>query len=203
MSSNNTPGREDFQVGTRDKSVPWYTSSVKDVSEGTRELLEKYSHIPRDQIIPHILKVVSTLPNPPFTNQCATAPGPSSPTPASANSASSTSPSARTPPTPKSFPAHPTLGLRRGARRELLRQRPAARVHGAGVRSFPRPGSAGGDVHCGGRVRCGLGVKAAGWRGGYCARGEFLPPVRVFAAEGDREAGGAVAATGGRFAAGG
>lgn len=46
------------QVGTHDKSVEWYNEQLENVSEATRELLEKYSKIPADRIISHCLKVV-------------------------------------------------------------------------------------------------------------------------------------------------
>lgn len=59
MISSTMSDHKDQQVGDRDKSVRWYTNTLEDVSSGTQELLENYSKIPKDQIIPHCLKVVS------------------------------------------------------------------------------------------------------------------------------------------------
>jgi hypothetical protein len=46
-------------VGTKDKNVRWYTAELSDekVHASTRELLENYSKIPSDQVVPHILKI--------------------------------------------------------------------------------------------------------------------------------------------------
>ena len=51
----------DKQVGERDKGVPWYTKDeeLQDLSPSTKELLQSYSGISEDQILPHIYKVVS------------------------------------------------------------------------------------------------------------------------------------------------
>lgn len=51
----------DSQVSHRDKNVPWYNEYLEDLNPGTRELLESYSEIPQDQILPHIYKVVRRL----------------------------------------------------------------------------------------------------------------------------------------------
>ena len=47
------------QIKARDKDVQWYQTDLETVSPQARELLEKYSHIPPDKVIPHILKIVS------------------------------------------------------------------------------------------------------------------------------------------------
>lgn len=49
----------DHQVGTRDKEVKWYKKDIGTLSQGTRELLENYSKIPSEQVVPHCLKTVS------------------------------------------------------------------------------------------------------------------------------------------------
>lgn len=46
------------EIGTRDKSVEWYTPILENISEAQRDLLENYSHISPDSVIPHILEVV-------------------------------------------------------------------------------------------------------------------------------------------------
>lgn len=51
----------DHQVGNRDKSVGWYLPDAPDLSDSTRDVLENYSHIESDQVIPHVLKVVSNI----------------------------------------------------------------------------------------------------------------------------------------------
>lgn len=45
-------------IGTRDKSVGWYTPTLENISEPQRDLFENYSHIAPDRVIPHILEVV-------------------------------------------------------------------------------------------------------------------------------------------------
>lgn len=37
----------------------WYTNEPPDLKPATREILEKYSKIPPDQVIPHIQAIVS------------------------------------------------------------------------------------------------------------------------------------------------
>ena len=106
------------QIKAQDKNVQWYQADLETVSPQARELLENYSHIPPNEVIPHILKTVSSppsfLPSPnstpapqinTFFTPSATAPGPYSPTPASGDSASSTSPSLSPPSTPPSSTA--------------------------------------------------------------------------------------------------
>jgi len=50
--------KPDRQIGDRDRSVPWYNERLEELNDGTRELLESYSGIPKDQVMPHIYKVV-------------------------------------------------------------------------------------------------------------------------------------------------
>ena len=42
-----------------DKSVRWYVKDLKDsqLHASTRQLLEEYSNIPADQVVPHILEI--------------------------------------------------------------------------------------------------------------------------------------------------
>ena len=47
------------QIKAQDKKVQWYQSDLETVSPQARELLENYSHILPDEVIPHILKIVS------------------------------------------------------------------------------------------------------------------------------------------------
>jgi hypothetical protein len=46
------------EIGTRDKSVGWYTPTLENISEAQRDLLENCNHIASDRVIPHILEVV-------------------------------------------------------------------------------------------------------------------------------------------------
>lgn len=46
------------QIGSRDRSVPWYDKTFSGVPEDARELLEKYSKIPPDEVEPHVLSMV-------------------------------------------------------------------------------------------------------------------------------------------------
>lgn len=49
---------EELRMGSRDKRVGWYAPTLDNVSAVQRDLLEKYSSIPPDRVIPHILEVV-------------------------------------------------------------------------------------------------------------------------------------------------
>jgi hypothetical protein len=46
------------QVGTRDKSVGWYTPTMETVDPAVRDLFENYSHVEPDKVIPFILEMV-------------------------------------------------------------------------------------------------------------------------------------------------
>lgn len=46
-------------VPTMPSRPEWYTEKLESVDEATRTVLEKYSGIPPDGVIPHILKIVS------------------------------------------------------------------------------------------------------------------------------------------------
>jgi len=54
-STANPPHRH----GTRDKSAGWYQPTLDSITEAQRDLLENYSHIPPEKVIPHILEIVS------------------------------------------------------------------------------------------------------------------------------------------------
>lgn len=56
---------KDQQVESRSTQVPWYTADLETISEPARQLLETYSKIPPDQVIPHIIRIVR--PSPSFT----------------------------------------------------------------------------------------------------------------------------------------
>ena len=47
--------------GSSNKNVPWFTRDVDDseISKSARELLQTYSGIPADEVLPHILAMVS------------------------------------------------------------------------------------------------------------------------------------------------
>ncbi|KAL2289898.1 hypothetical protein FJTKL_01179 [Diaporthe vaccinii] len=46
------------QIGSRDRSVAWYDKTFSGVPADARELLEKYSKIPPDEVEPHVLSMV-------------------------------------------------------------------------------------------------------------------------------------------------
>ncbi|KAJ9638842.1 hypothetical protein H2201_004632 [Coniosporium apollinis] len=48
---------EGKEVGTRDKDIPWYIKELENVSEQAQKLLEEYSGIAPDRVVPHILEV--------------------------------------------------------------------------------------------------------------------------------------------------
>lgn len=41
-----------------DKSVPWYIPSITSVPDDVRDLLEKYSHIAPEEVVPHVVRMV-------------------------------------------------------------------------------------------------------------------------------------------------
>jgi hypothetical protein len=47
------------KYGSRDKTVGWYKPTLESINEAQRDLLENYSHIPPERVIPHILEIVS------------------------------------------------------------------------------------------------------------------------------------------------
>lgn len=57
-----TTKEEDLRMGSRDKRVGWYTATLDNVSDVQRDLLESYSKIPAERVIPHILEIVSVIP---------------------------------------------------------------------------------------------------------------------------------------------
>lgn len=50
---------KELRMGSRDKRVGWYTPTLDNVPDAQRDLLERYSKIPPDRVIPRILEVVS------------------------------------------------------------------------------------------------------------------------------------------------
>jgi len=46
-------------IGSRDRSVGWYDPPITSVNQPVRELLEKYSLVPPDEVIPRIIKTVT------------------------------------------------------------------------------------------------------------------------------------------------
>lgn len=53
-----TLNSEEVQSSARDKNVPWYTADFTDLQPSARALLEQYSKIPPEQVVPHILDIV-------------------------------------------------------------------------------------------------------------------------------------------------
>lgn len=52
------------QIKARGKDVHWYKADIGDVSEPARQLLEKYSRISPDGVVPHIAQIVSLTVSP-------------------------------------------------------------------------------------------------------------------------------------------
>lgn len=46
------------QIGSKDRSVAWYDKTFSGVPADARELLEKYSKIPPNEVEPHVLSMV-------------------------------------------------------------------------------------------------------------------------------------------------
>lgn len=47
--------------GSCDKNTPWFTKDVdnSNIGEAARQLLENYSGIPADEVLPHVIAIVS------------------------------------------------------------------------------------------------------------------------------------------------
>lgn len=50
--------KPNLQLGTRDKNVGWYSRSDPNITDAQRDLLEVYSKLSPDQVIPHVIKIV-------------------------------------------------------------------------------------------------------------------------------------------------
>ena len=48
-------------ISNSDRSVPWFKEGDPELSDGTKELLERYSHIPSDQVLAHLHKIVCAI----------------------------------------------------------------------------------------------------------------------------------------------
>jgi hypothetical protein len=46
-------------VGTEDKSVAWFQTELEDVNPQARSILETYCKLPSNEVVPHVLKIVS------------------------------------------------------------------------------------------------------------------------------------------------
>ncbi|KAI5276330.1 hypothetical protein E4T47_00754 [Aureobasidium subglaciale] len=47
-------------VGTRNRSVDWFQDELEDVNPQARSVLETYCNIPSDEVVPHVLNIIST-----------------------------------------------------------------------------------------------------------------------------------------------
>ncbi|MCJ1391923.1 hypothetical protein MMC18_004790 [Xylographa bjoerkii] len=57
MSDIKEPESTAYRVGDRNKDVPWYSEELEGVGPAAREVLEKYSKIPPEQVVPHVLEI--------------------------------------------------------------------------------------------------------------------------------------------------
>ena len=48
----------DEEIGSRSKDVGWYDNEIEELNARARELFEKYSGIPPEQVLPHIYEIV-------------------------------------------------------------------------------------------------------------------------------------------------
>ena len=46
------------QIGSKDRSVAWYDKTLSGVPADARDLLERYSKVPPDEVEPHVLSMV-------------------------------------------------------------------------------------------------------------------------------------------------
>ena len=61
--ASSSPANPRLKIGSRDKSVGWYQPTLDNITEAQRDLLEKYSHLAPDDVIPHILEIVRISPS--------------------------------------------------------------------------------------------------------------------------------------------
>jgi hypothetical protein len=47
-------------VGTKDKSVGWFQAELEDVNPQARTILETYCKLPSEEVVPHVLRIVSS-----------------------------------------------------------------------------------------------------------------------------------------------
>lgn len=52
----------DPKITARSKDVPWYHETPPFLSESARDVLENYTGLAKDELIPHVQKVASTHP---------------------------------------------------------------------------------------------------------------------------------------------
>ncbi|MCJ1398105.1 hypothetical protein MMC11_001302 [Xylographa trunciseda] len=57
MSETYEAASTTHQVGDRSKDVPWYSAELEAVGPAARELLEEYSKIPPEEVVPHVLAI--------------------------------------------------------------------------------------------------------------------------------------------------
>jgi N-acetyl-anhydromuramyl-L-alanine amidase AmpD len=50
---------KESRVKSPNTSLPWYTAEIHSLSSAARDLLENYSKITPDQVIAHVLAIVS------------------------------------------------------------------------------------------------------------------------------------------------
>ena len=58
MASSTTEIDTQAKADRFSKDVPWYHKEIEDFSPAGRELLEKYSHIPPDEVDAHVFEIV-------------------------------------------------------------------------------------------------------------------------------------------------
>lgn len=46
-------------VGTKDTDVAWFQAELEDVNPQARAILETYCKLPSDEVVPHVLRIVS------------------------------------------------------------------------------------------------------------------------------------------------
>ena len=54
---SSTVATED-QLGSRSRDVAWYSKDISEIPEAAREVLEKYSKVPPEEVKDHVTKVV-------------------------------------------------------------------------------------------------------------------------------------------------
>ena len=58
MSSTATPTDPQVEKDQYSKDVSWYSKEIEGLNPACRELLERYSHIPPDEVEQHVFEIV-------------------------------------------------------------------------------------------------------------------------------------------------
>lgn len=62
ISPGVTVDSPELEIGSRDKSVGWYTPTLDSITDEQQDLLENYSKIAPERVVPQLSEIVSSIP---------------------------------------------------------------------------------------------------------------------------------------------